>query len=363
MGWGADIASAVGAAAQQVSGAAAAGYDMAKALVVSGLSALGDGAISAGASGMEWALDREVVRKKFAAAGGSPAAVREDPYHERPIQNCAVMCCPGSPLAAKAARRKARKALIENAPVDDPARRAAAKRLEQDMDAVEQAKLSHHVYEEDGNPPLGHSVVSDADLEDMGIDPGALRSPEGFKAQIYKTDEKVFGEEKYVLVFKGTEFTNPDDWKQNVRQGAGKDSSYYRSATDLSKQMKQSGKPFAVSGHSLGGGMAAAAAQVSGVRATTFNAAGLHDRTVPRYAADSGPVPLGPPAINAYHVEGEVLTRAQSHPLSPMPTAPGKPVPVAPHDPALGSLSRHGMQVVIDSIEKRKRDDEQVLGG
>ena len=69
-------------------------------------------------------------------------------------------------------------------------------------------------------------------------------------------------------------------------------------------------------GHSLGGGLASAAAYATNGRAVTFNAAGLHFRNRPAGAN---------PSITAHYVSGDALTSLQRAAIF-LPNAPGTPV-------------------------------------
>ena len=61
-------------------------------------------------------------------------------------------------------------------------------------------------------------------------------------------------------------------------------------------------------GHSLGGGLASAAALVHNLRATTFNAAGVHSDTVGRHG---GSLNNAKQLINAFRDQGEILSTLQ----------------------------------------------------
>ena len=68
-------------------------------------------------------------------------------------------------------------------------------------------------------------------------------------------------------------------------------------------------------GHSLGGGLASAAAVASNGNATTFNAAGLHNNTITAGGRTNG-------AVTAIRVKGEALTALQES--TPLPDAYGQ---------------------------------------
>lgn len=70
-------------------------------------------------------------------------------------------------------------------------------------------------------------------------------------------------------------------------------------------------------GHSLGGGLASAAAYATGANAMTMNAAGLHSRY--RNAGFK-------PSINAYYSHTDILSLLQD--LTPLPNSAGRRINV-----------------------------------
>jgi hypothetical protein len=113
----------------------------------------------------------------------------------------------------------------------------------------------------------------------------------------------------------------------------------------------------------LGGGLTAAAQGGSGAIATTFNAAGLNPATVARYSTLEDRMAADPAKILAYHVDGEVVTKAQESGLTQYFSypAPGQRFVTPTPDDALGPEDRHGMNEVIASMEKQKQADEATL--
>ena len=101
------------------------------------------------------------------------------------------------------------------------------------------------------------------------------------------------------------------DWMDNFLQGLGFKSPQYMAAIKYSllEQSKamSSGYSFALNGHSLGGGLAAAAAAVTGAPAAIFNASGLHPMTL-RYAGYPGAISRMGQGVIHYGVGGEVLS-------------------------------------------------------
>ncbi|MCC5973394.1 MAG: hypothetical protein JJT81_05010 [Rubellimicrobium sp.] len=108
------------------------------------------------------------------------------------------------------------------------------------------------------------------------------------------------------------------DWLSNIMQGLGRRSQQYEQAKLYGRRIvPQFIRPLAVkrleiTGHSLGGGLAAAVCTVLSrefpfvfFHAITFNAAGVHANTV-------APASLGSGSIDNFTVEDEILTTVQS---------------------------------------------------
>lgn len=114
----------------------------------------------------------------------------------------------------------------------------------------------------------------------------------------------------YTLVFRGS--VSGKNAISNARQAAGFYDRQYQQAMDLGQDLKTAlGQDFAgVTGHSKGGGQAAAVSMRTETPAITFNAAGLHHRTVQRAGGmwDES-------RITNFSVEGEVLTYVQEDQL------------------------------------------------
>ena len=92
---------------------------------------------------------------------------------------------------------------------------------------------------------------------------------DGFAAALYKRDGQ------YYLAFRGSE-DEWADWEANGVQAAGFRTSQYEQAIRLTRRVLElTGRGLTLVGHSLGGGLASAGSGATGVRAVTFNAAGL----------------------------------------------------------------------------------------
>lgn len=165
--------------------------------------------------------------------------------------------------------------------------------------------------------PIGAmSLVDDpTELEKAGLKPGDLKiDGTNFGAVVYKSGEPP----AYTVSFRGTEEWTGSDMGANKDQAMGvNDTPYYSRAQEIARKMEihnlQNGSPSPPTkfvGHSLGGGLASAAAVAVDGDATTFNAAGLHANTVAAGGRPNG-------NIVALHVKGEALTNLQeSSPLA-----------------------------------------------
>lgn len=183
------------------------------------------------------------------------------------------------------------------------------------------------------------------------IDPGLLSDPaSGFHAEIYQHEDG-----SYVVAYRGSEVGTQQseimDWVNNGQQGLGMDSAQYSSAIELAQRAEHvfGEGNVALTGHSLGGGLASAASLATGASAVTFNASGLSDETleslgfnpneVRSRVDDSG-------QIRRYAVNGDPLTAAQEDlPLLPIvgspPEAIGHALRIDP-PPGTGFGGLHG---------------------
>ena len=185
--------------------------------------------------------------------------------------------------------------------------------------------------------------------------------------------------------------TETADWKNNVQQGVGVSSNYYKQAVSIGTSVRRSSAQIDMTGHSLGGGMASSASRASGKTGWTFNSAGLNSSTVKKYSGEA-PVSESEENISAYRVKGEILTMIQEpgfwagaavigglgltglKTLGPWgavassalgvalvmsPSAVGKKHPM---DGGEGSaIDMHGMDQVKHCIELEKDNDEKLL--
>jgi len=174
--------------------------------------------------------------------------------------------------------------------------------------AQESALLAADVYSDRPSPPPGFRVADQGDLDRLNLTPSMLEQPgSSFRARVYVTGQGA--DERYVVAFRGSQ--SGEDWLNNFQQATGGDSESYNKALAIGQRLSRSDAPVTLTGHSLGGGLASAAAVASGLPADTFNAAGLHDDTIRDAGQIAAAAGRSAGAVEAFHVRGEALTAAQ----------------------------------------------------
>lgn len=210
------------------------------------------------------------------------------------------------------------------------------------------------------------SRLSDSQLHAAGIDPKMLENGEtGFRAGIY-TD----GNGNYVLAFAGS--NELQDWTgANLRQGLGWQAEQFDEAVQLAQLADTAfGDNLVVTGHSLGGSLAATASLAIGNAAVTFNAAGVHDDTMRDLGLDPAAAKADAEAgqIRRYNVDGEVLTTAQQDiwGVNGIPDAPGHEIVLDDPDPLTGwnrfnpvAIARHSGELhsqgsVLEALREQR---------
>ena len=295
---------------------------------------------------------------------------------------------------AKTLRRDQRLQLLDSSMLTCQKHDAEAERLRGDMDEVESMRCAKQVYLDNdplapsdlktGAPP-GFTAATPEQLERMGLTQDMLTPPNtSFKAAVYIKDPDVFGPNAHpsaILAFRGSTAAK-EDWENNFHQDADMDAPYYRRAVQIGNALAANDADVRLVGHSLGGGLASAAQGGSGLYASTYNSAGLNSSTIARYSGDLE-AKAAEGKIMAIRVEGEVLTKTQESVIGSKGisllanSSVGTRRDMAPsHDEAyFDALKKdqkvaetedyatylHGMDGVIDSMEKQKANDEKVL--
>jgi hypothetical protein len=174
----------------------------------------------------------------------------------------------------------------------------------------------------DGSPsilPPGYQAVGPEDLDKLGLTPAQLEPD----IDILRKDTGD-GPPHYVLAFRGTELgagrgTAANDVGTDVLQAVGFDTDAYNKGIATAKAMQMGAKKMdppatmEMTGHSKGGGQAAAASAATGAPATTFNAAGVHPRTLQRAGATEAQKEAAKTNVRAYNNAADPLNAAQDH--------------------------------------------------
>jgi autotransporter-associated beta strand protein len=207
---------------------------------------------------------------------------------------------------------------------------------------VRNALASRGVYSFADMPKFSLQPKSPLDLQQLGVpdeailDIGAGSGVAGFKSMLYQ--DYITGEEQYVVAFAGTDdtfgemmnslFTGAEgDWQNNIAQGLGFGApAQYLAAMRIGDALANAATiprgHVIATGHSLGGGLASAAALAGGIRGDTFNAAWLRRETLvepdglggerERYAGSLDRFVAAAGSIDAYYVDYDILTAIQT---------------------------------------------------
>ena len=129
----------------------------------------------------------------------------------------------------------------------------------------------------DWKEPPGWHEVRPAELRKLGIDPALLEDKSsGFHATLFRDENG-----RYVLSYEGTDFGHGGDVFTDVSGAVATSLQVHQAiqaATTVKQRLMANGVAdgnFSLTGHSLGGELAAAGSIATGSKATTFNAAGL----------------------------------------------------------------------------------------
>ncbi|MBU5613345.1 alpha/beta hydrolase family protein [Geomonas azotofigens] len=239
----------------------------------------------------------------------------------------AIVPCPKNGKAQRVAERKAKlaasKARLKRMP---PGRQRdalaqATARFERNNIAVERARLADDAYKVgQGEPPEGWERVAPEELRKLGmsaedfpqVDPKFRPSEhkDGYYAELYRAKPDVFGQEQYVVSFRGTQGIK--DGVADVLQAFGGETDHYSRAMKAAKKLKKSlGGKIDFTGHSMGGGMATAAGIVSDSKVFAIDPAGVHPKTLERIRL-SDVRGASPCKVETFVAEGEILDSIQA---------------------------------------------------
>ena len=216
----------------------------------------------------------------------------------------------------------------------------------------------------DWKEPPGWHEVGPAELRKLGIDPAILEDKRtGFHATLFRDDNG-----RYVLSYEGTNFGDLTGDVANDIEGAAGISPQVRqaitAATSVKERLMSQGIAdgnFSLTGHSLGGELAAAGSIATGTKATTFDAAGLSHSSINEAMKVAKPNGYFTSEVDArarvenYHFTTDILTNTQRS--LPLPSAygkqrevQGKPIDWLRHP---FSSMGHGLDIMKERYDER----------
>jgi hypothetical protein len=210
----------------------------------------------------------------------------------------------GKPLSAEARtklaqeRRFALASILIQAPSTTPASFSNA----QNMASLSLAAYTRHPVGTGQKPSLPPGFPGDYKVVNNYSDPS---SHSLFKGILFENERN----HTYALAFTGTD-QKAEYLNTNLPQGAGAPTTQYTEAINLARslQHEHGSRLTDITGHSLGGGLAAAAGMATGTRTTTFDAAGVNPKTMQMNDA-----PWNPGVVTNYDVQDELLGRVQNY--------------------------------------------------
>lgn len=216
----------------------------------------------------------------------------------------------------------------------------------------------------DWKEPPGWHEVGPAELRKLGIDPAILEDKRtGFHATLFRDDNG-----RYVLSYEGTNFGDLTGDVANDIEGAAGISPQVRqaitAATSVKERLMSQGIAdgnFSLTGHSLGGELAAAGSIATGTKATTFDAAGLSHSSINeamKVAKQNGYFTSEVDArarVENYHFTTDILTNTQRSLLLPSAygkqrEVQGKPIDWLRHP---FSSMGHGLDIMKERYDER----------
>ncbi|UOQ55571.1 type VI secretion system tube protein TssD [Hymenobacter cellulosivorans] len=230
--------------------------------------------------------------------------------------------------------------------------------------AVERARLSQHAYQ----------FTTTADPNGRLLPTFTEEVPEGWAAlQVWDDKKTGFAAALYdsnfeqpnrkVLAFRGTNPTEWGDIKADLTQALGIPTKQYDQAIEVARDLKEKygagldivqDAGLDMTGHSLGGGLAAAASVVTGSKGYTFNAAGLHSRSVKPFGITKEAMKTKGGLIDNVYSNRDPLNGLQNHMGGLIPKSLG-----TPH--VLDKAGYHPIGAVVNAIEAEKDADTATI--
>lgn len=183
------------------------------------------------------------------------------------------------------------------------------------------AELSQGLYKKDFTGTRGYTMVPGSLVDDRET---------GLRTAIFSNSD---GSDN-VQVFAGTSPWSLANWWANLTQAFGFRSGQYELGIENAREnYRQYEGNLRFAGHSLGGGIASAAAIITGGSAYTFNAAGVHDNTLRGFDRSNG-------SVTSYYSTFDILRIGNA--LTPA-SVPGNRV-------SLGVAGFHGIDGVVKAL-------------
>ena len=217
---------------------------------------------------------------------------------------------------------------------------------EDGADVKRDMEMSIDVYEFGKSKEQDNALIEKYRALGWEIVPEPVDNPSGLQAVTFINKS----ENRMVTAFRGSE--QAKDWKQNLLQAFGK-SNQHPEAVAYARDMQQYAEindisSYSVTGHSLGGGLAATVATVCNVPANTFNPAGVSNATLAKFAlsrADANSIAAE--KVRNYAIDGEILSR-----INNFIGTPDYLGPVYYMEGSGNFLTNHKMEHVKTAIEK-----------
>lgn len=270
----------------------------------------------------KWKATEEKIRQKVANARRAV----DKKLFPKPA-GATIQRCPKNRKAERVAERKSKiagsKERLKTMPPGKQrdALEHATTRFERNNIAVERARLAEDVYNVgEGDPPEGWERVSAEELKGLGMNEDLFPQladgfrpseyKDGYYPELYRAKPDVFGEVRYVLAFRGTQGVK--DGAADVIQAFGGETDQYTRAVRTAQALKRVlGDKMDITGHSMGGGMAAAAGIITGLLVCAIDPAGVHPATLERVGKEYTRKSADRYVQN-YIAEGEFLDTVQN---------------------------------------------------